>query len=266
MILPASFLKDGYVPMNQIKRRLMIGTDGPPDSGKSEFALSAPGPGLWICLDRGLALLDNPNPPPARNSQFACKVVEVPLATQMSQPGYLDYWKSFYNQFKTALDNRDALTIVLDGDSDSWELQRLAEFGRLSKVPSNMYDNVNAARRAMYARAWDSGKIVIATNRLRKVYVPKLRPDGQPEISQSGSEVRVWNGLYERQGFADQEYLWQIQLRHFYDATKHEWGVKIMKCKPDPSLVGLDLKGGDCNFAGLVQTVYPHVSLKEWGL
>ena len=266
--------RDGYLPLNHkdlrggIWRRLMIGSDGPPDSGKSEFALSAPGPIKWLCLDRGLdGLIDNPNPPTTRNSQVRAKVVQVPKATQMAQPGYVEYWREFYSEYKQALDDEQIRCLVLDGDSDSWELQRLAEFGRLSKVPSNLYDNVNAARRAMYARAWDSGKIMIATNRIRKVYATEYDALGKPKMNNSGNEVRSWTGEFERQGFSDQEYLWHIQLRHMHRDTKAgpEWGIKIMKCKVDISLVGLELWGDDCNFTSLVTAVYPDVPLREWG-
>src|SRR5580692_8812138 len=133
--LPASFARDGFFPLSKTKpkyKHLLIGTEGLPNTGKSEFALSAPGPGIFICIDRGYeAVLDNPNPPKARNyDDFAFKTIQIPLATQVAQPVYLEYWREFYNQFKKALDNPDARTVVLDGDSDSWELQRLAEFGR----------------------------------------------------------------------------------------------------------------------------------------
>jgi hypothetical protein len=270
-MIPKSFEKDGFVPLTQARktRRLMIGCDGGPDSGKTEFALSGPGPLAWLALDRGIdGVLDNPNPPATRCKDIGLNIVNVPKATQLSQPGYIEYWKEFYGKLKGATDNPDVRTILLDGDSDSWELQRLAEFGRLSKVPSNLYDNVNAARRAMYARLWDSGKIVVATNKVRRVFITKLKPDGTPEINNSGNEVRVWNGEYERQGFSDQEYLWSIQLRHMNrvkeDGTP-EWGLRIMKCKADMSLVGMELWGADCHMPALLESVYPHIPLSEWG-
>lgn len=270
MALPASFQREGFVSGPVLRkakfRRLLIGLDGPPDSGKSEFALSAPGPGIHLCLDRGIdGVLDNPNPPESRCPDFAFKIIPVPKATQMNQPQYVEYWKSFYGDYLKALDNVDCRAVIIDGDSDSWELQRLAEFGRLSKVPSNLYDNVNAARRAMYSRAYDANKIIISTNRIRKVYVTKMLSNGKAELNSSGNEVRVWNGEFERQGFSDQEYLWSIQLRCFYDEERSQWGVRIMKCKVDRSLVGTELRGDDCNFASLVQVCYPHVSLQEWG-
>lgn len=279
MNLPASFIKLGFQDPATLKRgrRLLIGTDGPSDSGKSEFALSAPGPGLAICLDRGIdGVLDNPKPPATRRDGWAFKVIAVPTATQAKQPEYLDYWRSFYDVYKSALDNPDCRSVLVDGDSDSWELQRLAEFGKLTQIPPMMYTSVNAARRAMYNRAWDSKKIVIATNKIKKEYETIRNDDGTPNLK-DGKEQREWTGDWERQGFPDQDYLFHIQLRHLYRPGKDivvgpktikrpgEFGIRIMKCKASSDLIGVELWGDDCNFAGLVQVVYPQVPLEEWG-
>lgn len=260
--------KDGFIDAAELLKvkRLMIGTDGLSNSGKSEFANSAPGPGVNICVDRGIdSMLRNQNPPSTRSPNFVYKVVKVPLATQATQDTYKEYWKAFYADYKAALSDSDIRTVVVDGDSDTWELQRLAEFGKLTQIPSILYTGVNAARRAMYARAWDSGKIIIATNKVSKEYKALLDPEGRP-IEKDGKVVREWDGSsMKRQGFDDQDYLWQIQLRHLFNADRTTWGIRIMKCKADPTLIGLELWGEDCNMPSLLQTVYPNVSLEEWG-
>ncbi len=158
------------------------------------------------------------------------------------------------------------MTVGLDGDSDSWELQRLAEFGKLTQVPEHLYSNVNAARRAMIARAFDSGKNYIATNKLKREY----EDNKEGVLGTDGKLKQVWTGEYTRQGFRDQNYLWQIQLRHmskpsyFNEIVKKQiptqYGIRILKCKANSELVGTELWGPDCTFAGLVQTVYPKVS------
>lgn len=268
MTLPRSFTTDGFITTKPRLKRLLIGTEGLPDTGKTEFAMSAPGPGIMLCLDRGIdGVLDNQEPPATRSPNFAHKVISVPLATSVAQPIFLEYWRDFYADYKKSLANVDARTVVLDGDSDSWELQRLAEFGKLTQIPPILYTTVNAARRAMIARAYDSGKIIIATNKLKKSYKTKYKPDGQPLVDSSGKEIREWDGInYDRQGFEDQDYLWQIQLRHLFNPAKAEWGLRILKCKVDKHVVGLELWGGDCNFASLVEVCYPHVPASEWGL
>lgn len=257
MTLPASFAKAGFLSPDKIRgklRHLLMGTEGWSNTGKTEFLCSAPGPGIIICLDRGFeSMLDNPNPPPTRRDDFAFKVIKIPLATQAED--FKAYWKEFYSIFRGALDNPDCRTIGLDTDSDSWELQRLAEFGKLTQIPPIMYAQVNASRRAMIARAWDSGKIVIGTNRLKEGYESKVTTDNK--------EVRVKTNSDERQGFADQEYLWQVQIRHLY--KDGQFGIRIMRCKSDTTLQGLELWGPECNFQSLVQTIYPNVPLKDWG-
>src|SRR5438132_1992317 len=272
--IPPSFQRSGFLsggslrPANK-KHRLLLGCEGGPDSGKSEFALSAPGPGIAIVLDRGMdPVFDNMNPPKTRQPNWAFKVVQLPKETQATQGTFRAYWVNFRNDVKTACENPDCRSILIDGDSDSWELQRLAAHGKLAGVSGRgfAYTEVNAARRAFYARLWDSGKIIIATNKIKKLYKNVYNPDHTPKLDTSGNQVREWDGKsYERQGFDDQEYLWQVQIRNLYDEDKRQWGVRILKCKANKELEGGALWGSDCNFAALVQNCYPQIPLQEWG-
>jgi hypothetical protein len=275
MTFPKSFMTAGYLPPEQARlkagskfRRLLIGTEGRSDSGKTEFCLSAPGPGIILCLDRGFdALYDNPNPPPTRRDDFAFRVIMAPgNQGGKDQQDYLAHWNNFKQDFYTALQNPEARTVVVDGDSQSWELQRLAAHGKLTGIyPATRYTDVYAARRNLINRAWDSGKIVICTNMVSAEYKTVLDAEGRP-VMDGGQEKREKTGNYERKGFPDQEYLWQIQLRHLYNKDKGIWGIRILKCKPDPSLIGFELWGDECNFASLVSVTHPHVDPKEWGL
>lgn len=278
MTLPASFAKDGFLPYEKTRgrRRIMIGSEGLSDTGKSEFALSMPGPGIGLCLDRGISgLMDNQNPPATRQDNWALKVVKVPRPGQEAIPDpnknpYLDYWRAYYSDLKKALENPDCRSILIDGDSDSWELQRMAVLGRIAKVPPLLYTQVNADRRAIYARIFDAGKNTVATNKLKKHYANKMK-NGKVERDKNGEPIREWDGSYERQGFEDQDYLWDIQLRHLQgnrdDPENHsgEWGIRILKCKPNVNLVGFELWGDECNFPTLVEVAYPHVKRSEWG-
>ena len=263
MPLPPSFARDGYVALDKVPRRgkfkrLMVGTDGWSNTGKSEFALSAPGPIEWLCLDRGYeSLLDNPRPPQTRRKDVAIKVLPIPLASQAGQTEYVKYWKEiFWPSYMSALENPNSRTVVLDTDSDTWELQRLAEFGKLTQVPALQYPAANAARKAMIARAFDSGKIVIATNKLEEEYESK--------VDSAGKTVNVKTGNAKRQGFRDWTYLWQLQLRHITNG-KGEFGVRVLLCKADTSLQGLEFWNDECNFQSVVSAIYPQIPLTEWG-
>lgn len=272
MALPPSFARDGFVSPERVRnsRRLMMSIEGLKDTGKTELALSAPGPGILLALDRGFdAMLDNPTPPPTRSDNFGYKVITVPGAGSAVQAEFHDYWLAFYTEYKKALANPDARTVIVDGDSDTWELQRLAAFGKLTQIPSIMYTDVNAARRVMYSRAYDSGKIFIVTNKVKKAYKEVYGPDGKAILDTSGRPKREWDGeSYERQGFDDQEYYWMLMIEALY--RKHpkrgsEWGARIKKCKVNRELEGETLWGEDCNLPAILQLTFPNVDLEEWG-
>lgn len=285
MTLPASFAKDGFLTGDRARlggrkfRRLMLGTEGQTDTGKSEFSWSAPGPGVCICLDRGFdAALDNPEPPPTRND-FGFVVVSAKRvfgSNEAVKGTMTQYWSEFYNAVKKAIANDDVRTLVIDGDSDSWEIQRLADLGALTGIyPQTKYSPVYAARRAFYSMLWDSGKIIIATNKVKDEWETVTDGEGNPVKDSNGEEKRRKTGNLERQGFPDQDYLWQIHVRHLFKPgsfnaklgrdVEQQWGLRITKCKANKKLEGEELWGPDCNFASLVQFVYPQVPLEEWG-
>lgn len=272
MTLPPSFAKAGFIkPPTPKYRRLMVSLEGPTNSGKSEFAHSAPGPGIFVAQDRGLdAILDNPNPPPTRQPDFFHDVVPAPLAEGSTHDQYKAAWSDYRdNHVYKALKIPDCRTVILDGDSDSWETQRLAAFGKLTQIPSILYTGVNAARRLFISRLYDSGKIIISTNKVKKLYKPVYNADGTPKLN-DGKQVREWDGVsYERQGFEDHDYLWQVQLRMIQDKTRTDaqgkWGALILKAKANPSMEGYVLWGEECNMQTMVQIVYPNVPLQEWG-
>ena len=227
MPLPASFIREGFVTGSNARTRmklkngrllkpLMIGTEGETNMGKSEFILSCPGPGLVIAVDRGFdGMLDNPNPPSTRRDDFAWKVCPAPMQFTVAHEEYKRYFDNLRTEFYKALANPDALTVGMDGDSDFWELQKLAAFGKIANVwPQTKYGDVYAIRRAITARAYDSGKIVVATNKIRDEYVKVVGADGLVEKEFDGTDKTEKSGKKIRQGFPDQDYLWQIQLRH----------------------------------------------------
>lgn len=268
MALPKSFLEAGFVSAQKLRgpRRLMLGIDGPPDSGKTEFAWSAPGPIVHLGIDRGHeGALDNPAPPPARREDIGFFIVKTPVAL-LKQERYVEMWQAYLTKLKEAVVIPEARTVVIDGDSDSWELQRLAEFGKLTQVPSIMYTAVNNTRRMLYSRLFDTGKNIIATSKVKKTYADVLNADGTVALMNNGEAKRAWDGGYESQGFNDQGYVWQIRLMMVYDEEAKEFTATITKCKQNKDLEGFVLRGAECNFSGLVQTVFPDVPLSEWGL
>ena len=292
---PKSMRDLGLVPASELQkvRRLMIGTDGWTNTGKTEFALSAPGPKVIIPIDCSYdSILDNPYPPKSRRLDDATfDDIKIPMNHTLKQEQYKEYFVAFRKRLYVLLEVPEIRTIIIDGDSDSYELQLLAEYGRTSQIHPMQYPLSDGPRRAMVKRCWESKKIIIATSKLKDKYENSIdEATGKPLLDDKGKNVqhRV-PGEYKRQGFRDQDYLWQIQIRHLYkppepidlsamkpldrlraaregkNKTEPQWGLRIMKCKSNTRLEGDELWGDDCNFKSLVQYIYPQVPLTEWG-
>jgi hypothetical protein len=295
--LPSSFEQQGFVspaktrarimlPNGQYLKPLLIGSDGASDSGKTEFALSAPGAIQMCSVDRNFqGVFDNPHPPPARNPRVGIRVFQPPLNGTAKLTDYQAYYAIIRTGFYDALDNKQSTVVVMDGDSDFYEIHILAHFGKNTQIyPQTRYAAPYAEKRAQIARAWDSGKIVFCTNKVKPEYETVYNPDGTPmKDSVNGEDLRKPTGRMERQGFKDQSYLWDMQLSHMFkpasqrqmgskpDGTPRmvtvptQWGVRITKCKHNMELVGSELWGDKCNFKGLVELTHPEVPLSRWG-
>lgn len=276
MALPASFAADGFQQPKNRYRRIMIGTEGGANTGKSEFILSGPPPGIVLSLSRDHeAMLENPNPPETRGADFLWHPVRLPLV-QAQQATYQDLWKNYRDFYNKMLANADARTVAVDSDTDAFDLQLLAEFGRLDKIMPRTRGPLNAAKKLLIAKAFESGKVCIFTHKLKKQYEDLIDPStGKQLIDDQGEVKREWFGKYQRAGFGEYEYLFQIQLRHLYKPATwnarlqrnipHQWGIQILMCKSNRELEGEQLWGSDCNLPSLLQLVYPHIPLTEWG-
>ena len=280
MTLPASFARDFGPPVAKRFRGILIGTEGRANTGKTEFALSAPGPILVLALDRQeQPCLDNPEPPPTRREDFRIVPIEMAMATATPQALSQTIWANFYMHFyMKALGNADVRTVVIDGDSDGFECQMMAEFGRTTQIPQIQRTSLNAARRSYIARAVSSGKVVLMTNKVKKQYETFYDPvtgAPVPDPQNPNQSKREWDGKsYERQGWNDHEYGYGIQLRHLYKEPyvnkkgvemPPSWGIQILMCKSNRKLEGDELWGSDCNVQTLLEYVYPNIPVSEWG-
>lgn len=289
MTIPQSFIRDGfYNPAKpRQRRRLMIGQDGPTQTGKTEFMLSAPGPSIIVALDPGWEGMIEKTPedmPPHRIDNYVIHPMRVLMEQEAQQPDYVKNWVDFRDTCYKACRNEDALTLGIDGDSDGYELEELAEFGKRVQVPQMSRGPLYAKRRLFIRKLFDSGKNILATNKVKVKYVPVIDPKtGEPLKDDQGRIVKEASNEMERRGFPDQDYLYQVQIRHLYKkgetriipagprkgqtvTTEGQFGIRIMKCKIHTKFEGMELWGDKCNFMGLVELLYPQTDQSEWGL
>lgn len=291
---PPSFAKSGFFSPAQLSARgkvklkngaflkpLLIGTEGMSDSGKTRWALTAPGVIEMVAVDRNFqGVFDGPGVE-GTNSNVYINTIQIPLVATAKIPDYQKYYSMVRDAFYSALDNPDSSVVVMDGDSDFWELHILAHFGKLTQIyPATRYTAPYAEKRAQITRARDSGKIVICSNKVRDEYEDVLDDKGntvKDPYSSTGDNLRKKTGGHIRQGFKDQDYLWDLQLRHLYQPAQEKtlgkvtrtvpamWGISILKCKHDMEMVGQELWGDQCNFRGLIDLVYPEIDVRRWG-
>ncbi len=274
MALPTSFKALGAVTVDEarIRRKLPRGTRpgvliknyGPTQSGKTEFALSCPGPGILISVDKQSdAVWDNSNPPAARNPDWGLIDYEMPVPGQSED--FVAAWKKYRDLLYGCINNKEAMSVCVDGDSETWDLQLLADHGKVTQIMPIKRTGTNQSRRALMSRLYFSGKIVICTHRVKPEYEAVFTPDGKPVKDSMGNDDRRPTGRSVVAGFNDDNYLWHLVLEHFKTKTG-KFGIKIIKCKANTQVEGMDLVGDECNFASLVQVAYPDTPLKAWGL
>lgn len=289
-----------FVPIAQVQARgkiklpcglflkpLLIGTEGMTDTGKTRFAMTIPGIIQGLMVDRNFtAVLDSSGMAGTNPNIFMRTFTPPPQGTvvlpQNYRPGqetdYSRYYKEIRTAYYEALEDSKSTVVWMDGDSDYWEIHILAHFGKTTQIfPQTRYAAPYAEKRAQITRARDSGKIVICSNKVKDEYETVYGPDGLAKKDDQGNDVRQKTGNKERQGFKDQDFLWDIQLRHMYKAAHvrqlgnrtvevpQQWGIHILKCKCNMEMVGQELWGDDCNFRGLVELVYPDVDVRRWG-
>jgi hypothetical protein len=301
MALPIPARSEPWLTPTQVKARgkiklpsgvflkpLLIGTEGMSDMGKTRWALTAPGNIMALMIDRNYESVFESPGLEGTNPNIRIKTFSPPAAGTVAlgsgyRPGsetdYTRYYALIRDSLYVALEDPKATVVLVDGDSDYWDLHILAHFGKNTQIfPQTRYAAPKAEKRAQIAKCRDSGKIIISTNKVADQYRTVYNADGSAKKDPiTGEDVREKTGEKERQGFKDQDYLWDLQLRHMFMGPREVkgrngttmapamWGIKILKCKPNMDLVGEELWGDSCTFRGLVDLVFPNVDPRRWG-
>ena len=236
---------------SEVKPRLIVSVEGLEKKGKTHFALTAPGPLALLNLDMG-------------DEGVVKKFVDSKLIfkqdyrrnRRMEQKDHQKLWEQLKSDFYTALDHPEIRTIILDTATDIWELCRLAVLGRLSQVQPFQYGEANEEFKDLFKEAIGSNKNVILLHQVKKEYA-----NNQP------------TGDYERAGFSKVGYLVQVLIKmttkdlmtedgKTFD--RRQFGFRIMDCRHDPALNGLELTDDFCNFTNLAMALFPDTDEEYW--
>lgn len=216
--------------------RLIASVNGRPKTGKTHFGLTAPEPLFFVNIDIGTeGVLDKFQ---AEGKKIYVFDVRVPRTA--SKDIYVPMWESLKNVFRTVY-QAGAGSVIVDTDSEVYELARLAKFGKLAQVMPQHYTEVNNEYREVLRQAFDSNMNSIFIHKMRPKYVNNVR-----------------TSEYEMAGFADMEYSSQVNIIMHREDTEEgpEFSAFIKDCRHNPNVNGEWLRGPMCSFEFLLSLVH----------
>jgi len=163
-------------------RRLIIGVHGLEKDGKTSFAFTMPEPIGVLTNDPMTGTIVEKEV--AKGREIYIKEFPDVESQAEAKPIWEDYQKTYTAMLK------EMRSLVIDTDTGAWSLQRMAEYGKLSQVPPNLYITANARKNKLIREAKQSNCNVCFVYKVKKVYV-KTKKD----------KMGQWNGEWERDGF-----------------------------------------------------------------
>jgi hypothetical protein len=216
--------------------------------GKTRFLLTCPKPIALINFDRDIepAMLADLGVSPAEDLWI--KTVEVDDTE--AEDIWRKQWEDVKAAYRASLDMPQIATVCVDTADQMYELSRLANFGRLAKVPPFKYSVVNTELKLLIKEANRRGKNVIWTHRLKKEY--KQNKKGEDS----------WSGLYVPSGWSAAQFELAASVKLYKDDDGYNLevvssGIRQTECE------GEVLLNDDVNFAQLASLITGE-PITEW--
>ena len=236
-VQPTQALK--WAPMSSVapRKRLVMSLMGHQKTGKTHFSLEhTPRPVFYANIDLGTEGVTS------KIDVADVQEVVVRYEKGKKQEEYKRLWSEVEDLYNEALAHNSG-TLVIDSESQRWELQMLAEFGRTEQIMPRDRGNLNSDKRAFINACLASDMNIIFCSRVREVWL-----NNAP------------TGSYERRGYNGLDYDCQVvswgQKRHnpaLLDAAGNvvggtEFGIQVMDSRLNPSMEGKTYWGPMCRF------------------
>jgi hypothetical protein len=233
-----------------VKRRIILSVEAREKRGKSNFALSAPSPHAYFDFDTGLeGVLEKFS----GTKEIYVGDYRRDKGKILNQADWQSQWVKFKSEYVNSLQEPTIRSITWDTATEVWESLRLAKFGRTAQVLPNQYGPANDEFREMIRVAFGSDKNVILLHKMKEEYV----------ASKANPAIANWTGAYIRSGFKDAPYL--VQMNMLLDKTPAgEFMARILDCRQNPIIAGLELYNEDITFQSIGTLVFPDTSKEDW--
>ncbi len=241
------------------KPRLLWAGFGEPGSGKTTFALTAPGPIVVQSLDMGLEGVVEPF---TADKDIYVAEYDWHPTDDMEQEHAIEIRDKFIADFEHAI--TIARSVVWDKETDVWELFRYAEFGAPNDSPKDYAKLYQRYRRYInLPKALDINFGLIQGMKSPWAMQPSSTT-GKPQLTKSKARIR--------KGMDDIESLVHVNIEHERlkvrndeaDGFVSQFLLHIGKSRGPGSRVVQDQTFENLTFGEFAQLVFPETTEDDW--
>lgn len=240
---------------SKYRPRLVVSIAGLDKSGKSHFALTAPGPIAYANYDTGLEGVVEKFKKKGKQVYSKDYRIVIPSGASIQETATKadSVWKELKDDVRAAYKSTIIRTVVGDTESEWWEHIRLSRFGKLTQVMPHHYGQVNSEYRDFLNEVYDSDKNLILLG--------KLKEEWENYVGTDGKEKGRKTGRLERVGFKEIPYVVQVNcITRFNKDSGFE--IEIVNCRQNPDIAGAVMPAMD--FPTLAQMVFPDSKESDW--
>lgn len=231
------------------KRRLVMSVEGLTGTGKTEFALTAPGPIAFFKFDLNCDSTLAKWAGQKEIYEIACRVPDPDIGKADVQKEAEAIVKQFTADYVVALANRAIRTVVWDTTSELYEVMSLATFGKISGNNKYSYGALYRAFHRLVDAATESDTNLVMIHHLKDEYVNDQR-----------------TGKKRRDGYKKVDEACQLMVRTEF--TGNQFSLEVLKCTQNMALQGQIYKqAGELrmnSFPVLATDVFNGSSLEDW--
>lgn len=246
-------LKGATIYQPQPHRRLTLRIAGLQKTGKTYKALTAPGPLAYFDLNqRGKSALNKIVTDEGKEIHH----FDYNVGGHSGEKDWETLWARFDKDFYDAAEADFIRTLVLDSDTDVWELLRLARFGKTEAIMPNRYTPLNKEMRDLFEAVNATDKNLIVVSEMKRNY---------KEFRDANGNVRpYWEGDYVPHGWSNTGFKVQMNATSHFDVKTNEFSLYVNDCGVNPNLAGQTLSGPDSDFPFLAAAAYPETDVTQW--
>lgn len=235
-----------------LKNRLIWRGVGECGTGKTFFGLGAPGPIVVQSFDRGL---EGVNLSAYNEKDIYPIEYEWAPTTELSQEAAIELRDKFIEDHEYAL--KHARTILVDKETDVWEIFRYGEFGEPNDSPRN-YPALNQRYRKLVNMAKSTDVNIGWIQSMKDEWKTVNKKKSSGEVVQAGAAT----GNRVAQGFGELEGLVHINLFHRRENGK--FLIDVGKARGPASTDVQDQTFTNLTFVEFAQLVFPDTNEEDW--